>query len=130
MLENLVQELKKQIKGTPSKKKESEKIEEIRKKYESMDDAYWINRVQTMSEQGKMLQQDTPEFEYWLEKTVTEFEIDSIKWEGYRQILEQPEKMKEITNDVKEKTKEHMKYLECLENIRVGLQLELSLEKE
>lgn len=128
MLENLVQELKKQISSTP--KKESEVIKKIRAKYESMDDAYWMNRMQTISRQEKMLQKGTPEFEYWLEKTVAEFEIDFIKWEKYRQILEQPEKMKEITNDVKEKTKEYIEYLECLENIRNGLQLELNLEKE
>lgn len=130
MLENLVQELKKQINSTPSKKKESETVKKIRKEYESMDDAYWMNRAQTMRRQEKMFQRGTPEYELWVEKVVTEFQIDEIKYEGYRQILEQPEKIKEITNDIKEKTKEHIKYLECLENIRSGLQLKLDLETE
>lgn len=130
MLENLVQELKKQINSTPSKKEESETVKKIRKEYESMDDAYWMNRAQTMRRQEKMFQRGTPEYELWVEKVVTEFQIDEIKYEGYRQILEQPEKIKEITNDIKEKTKEHIKYLECLENIRSGLQLKLDLETE
>lgn len=107
--------------------KEPEEIKRIRKKVKSIDDTQYflqlIRRIDFCSKQFDL--NCTAQNEYLLEEARLNFFIEEVKYNGYREILDNPEQIKTIQKrvleEIDELTKRRKVILDIVSGEQVGL---------
>lgn len=107
--------------------KEPEEIKRIRKKVKSIDDSQYflqlIRRIDFCSKQFDL--NCTAQNEYLLEEARLNFFIEEVKYNGYREILDNPEQIKTIQKrvleEIDELTKRRKVILDIVSGEQVGL---------
>lgn len=107
--------------------KEPEEIKRIRKKVKSIDDTQYflqlIRRIDFCSKQFDL--NCTAQNEYLVEEARLNFLIEEVKYNGYREILDNPEQIKTIQKrvleEIDELTKRRKVILDIVSGEQVGL---------
>lgn len=91
-------------------------LQSIRKQLDKMDADFWNGKINRMALAREHFELDpSHETELAAEKAILDFEIAEIRYNGYTEILEYPEKVKVITSRVKAEVEEKQKTLRLLE---------------
>jgi hypothetical protein len=85
-------------------KEESKEMKAIKRKYEQMDVAYFKKIVDNLVFYGRQFESNrTAENQYLLELAKIELWKAEARYYGYKEILEDPDKLEEVKQRVKEK---------------------------
>lgn len=116
-------------KKTPvlTEKKEEKWLTNIRKEYERMDSAFWMQKIDEMRVERCKYKDDPALLKLWIDKKIAMFERDEIRYRGYKQIMDNPEDRDRIMKQIKEQLEEQDKMLESIRGIEEGQQIRLDM---